>query len=453
MQPSHLELATCFIKSVSGFLDTVFSFQAFQRQLPYAPLQPDGLPASFLQQVLQSARRRLLLRSLAVVQQETCCVIENFRFEQEGDYLATMALFESLPKICDALASCVDQAVADAYQSCLLVVSYFERDVGRLPRHSLYICSLCHQRVTTSAVKFGHLDDCTGRIVDIVCASRLITGSAAPTYIPDLLRGSRECPICEEERPRSSFVTLCTCGHLLCIVCACQYLQLFLSEHAGRWPPLCYRVSCSQPIVLGLVSVGASIATFFSDLIPEEFILTSASVVRFSELEVLSLVPAEDRLYCPCCCELLQLPDSESCIRTDDKASEMCPACGSSVCLTCGQSHAGEACPPAETELLNAVQRINGKACPHCGTLVVHYRDHGCHHILPGSGCPGCHGHFCFACLAPCWPCTTLGCAPWCGRHCDCIPCLECSPDIPCPACTTDGCASCARVGSKHNLI
>jgi hypothetical protein len=45
------------------------------------------------------------------------------------------------------------------------------------------------------------------------------------------------------------------------------------------------------------------------------------------------------------------------------------------------------------------------KCCPYCGYALTHARGHGCHHITPGSGCPGCAKHFCYACLGP-WPCT-----------------------------------------------
>jgi hypothetical protein len=31
---------------------------------------------------------------------------------------------------------------------------------------------------------------------------------------------------------------------------------------------------------------------------------------------------------------------------------------------------------------------------------VIQYHGHQCHHISPQGGCPACHVHFCFACLA-----------------------------------------------------
>ena len=39
------------------------------------------------------------------------------------------------------------------------------------------------------------------------------------------------------------------------------------------------------------------------------------------------------------------------------------------------------------------------KQCPGCGIGILRERGHHCHHVAPGTGCPGCGTHFCYACL------------------------------------------------------
>jgi hypothetical protein len=80
-----------------------------------------------------------------------------------------------------------------------------------------------------------------------------------------------------------------------------------------------------------------------------------------------------------------------------------------------------------------------------CGEGIQHPRGHACHHIKPGTGCPSCHTHFCYACLGP-HPCTN-GCRMFCtpsvhaptAAACDCSDCLDCAPGRPCADCDNDG--------------
>jgi hypothetical protein len=45
--------------------------------------------------------------------------------------------------------------------------------------------------------------------------------------------------------------------------------------------------------------------------------------------------------------------------------------------------------------------RATSKPCPNCKFQTSHFQGHGCHHISTSSnGCPRCHTHYCFACLA-----------------------------------------------------
>ena len=91
----------------------------------------------------------------------------------------------------------------------------------------------------------------------------------------------------------------------------------------------------------------------------------------------------------------------------------------------------------AEIDFLYSLSKL----CPNCSTPIVHYKGHGCHHIMPGSGCPACHCHFCYQCLSfyppgtP-WGGCPLGCSLFCDEHCDCPTCLDClSLGEPCSVC------------------
>lgn len=85
------------------------------------------------------------------------------------------------------------------------------------------------------------------------------------------------------------------------------------------------------------------------------------------------------------------------------------------------------------------------KECPNpkCGERVSHFRGHGCHHIMPGKGCPFCGKHFCYACLMPYGgpggqkrQCAS-NCPFNCNANCDCPTCPKCTPGNPCKDCDT----------------
>eukprot|EP00760_Papus_ankaliazontas_P011925 PhM_4_TR15116/c0_g1_i1/m.53035 len=83
-----------------------------------------------------------------------------------------------------------------------------------------------------------------------------------------------------------------------------------------------------------------------------------------------------------------------------------------------------------------AVSKI-GQHCPRCNVNVVHYRNHGCHHIgFAGQGC--CGFHWCYCCRQE-HPCGN--CALFCNEKCNCLLCPECRPGLPCSACS--GCPKC----------
>lgn len=121
---------------------------------------------------------------------------------------------------------------------------------------------------------------------------------------------------------------------------------------------------------------------------------------------------------------------------------EKCGSCNATICVACGTiAHPHSSCAANKEAVLaqEFVEAAQAKQCPSCGIVILHYRRHGCHHIMPGTGCPNCHYHFCYACLGP-HPCRA-GCMLFCSDACDCVTCPDCAPGVPCPAC--DGCQAC----------
>ena len=107
---------------------------------------------------------------------------------------------------------------------------------------------------------------------------------------------------------------------------------------------------------------------------------------------------------------------------------------------------------PAPAELVLTPGMV---LCPNpaCGAPCERPRGHHCHHISPGTGCPGCHTHFCFACLTV-FPTSTAwashygrpptNCGLFCDESCPCVDCAECRPGHPCSTCEGSGsCYSC----------
>jgi hypothetical protein len=80
------------------------------------------------------------------------------------------------------------------------------------------------------------------------------------------------------------------------------------------------------------------------------------------------------------------------------------------------------------------------KRCPVCNKPVVHYFNHGCHHIGFASG-KCCGHHWCYVCRGP-YPCKK--CPLMCNPHCGCPPCPDCKPSMPCGNCW--GCQQCRGV-------
>lgn len=155
----------------------------------------------------------------------------------------------------------------------------------------------------------------------------------------------------------------------------------------------------------------------------------------------LSIIPRENRFYCPNCREIYW-SDGPCSLKIAKKKS--CIVCGYIFCLKCLNSwHTGLSCNKSKLQNSTSIERKSSmlKSCPKCNILTIHYKYHGCHHILPKTGCPNCGLHYCYACLTPKWPCKVVTCKITCSPRCDCPLCPDCTPGEKCTQCS--GCPNC----------
>lgn len=164
-------------------------------------------------------------------------------------------------------------------------------------------------------------------------------------------------------------------------------------------------------------------------------ICTSEMHAKYTDFKLKRLVSTEeDTRWClkPGCGNAMTVPDA-----TNPHTS--CNSCGFSFCATCRcewhltcdayqRVRQVEAEEKANVDLINATT----KGCPFCGTRITHYKNHGCHHIKPGSGCTICKGHFCYVCLQK-W--RTCDCPNNCFDDCGCPLCSDCKPGRRCDDC------------------
>ena len=69
-------------------------------------------------------------------------------------------------------------------------------------------------------------------------------------------------------------------------------------------------------------------------------------------------------------------------------------ACGTSVCLKCGEvAHPGNKCGAVDEEFIEWKQKNNCKFCPRCG--IASYKFDGCNHMT----CSKCKYQYCWICL------------------------------------------------------
>eukprot|EP01087_Luapelamoeba_hula_P020244 TRINITY_DN687_c0_g2_i3.p1 TRINITY_DN687_c0_g2~~TRINITY_DN687_c0_g2_i3.p1 ORF type:complete len:755 (+),score=45.93 TRINITY_DN687_c0_g2_i3:109-2373(+) len=258
-----------------------------------------------------------------------------------------------------------------------------------------------------------------------------------------------QCAICmDDQKPASELFCLGRCGHVLCIYCTVNVIRTALADAAGQFPVRCPANTQTGPCpgqiglqaVEALVTVSQRIATD-----PAEA-LTSAELDRFNLFNNIAAISPEHRTYCPRQeCGGLIIVDAIGCQAGENGREVACPYCRHIFCQNCKEAwHQGVSCDDAARDARERTQETNAlildtaKRCPSCRIAVTHYRNHGCHHIAPGRGCPGCGHHFCYACLGP-YPCRR--CRLFCNNDCGCPICPDCRPGVKCSLCS--GCPAC----------
>ncbi|KAI1723522.1 IBR domain, a half RING-finger domain-containing protein [Ditylenchus destructor] len=218
---------------------------------------------------------------------------------------------------------------------------------------------------------------------------------------------SKECPICYNKKPLSSFPDLLTsCGHRSCRSCLLKYLRMEIME--SRTAITC--PECAEPFHVN------DIYTLLNRSNTPELI---ERYECFALRRVLSTDP--DTRWCPA-------PDctyaviANSCAACPQLQCER-PECGAMFCYHCKNYwHANQTCDEARQDFLrDLIEAVNGgpvgnsknfvkagsrggdrikpgdvmKSCPRCGALIVKMNDGSCNHMV----CALCGVEFCWLCL------------------------------------------------------
>ena len=288
---------------------------------------------------------------------------------------------------------------------------------------------------------------------------------------------SHTCIMCMDIAEGKDLFSVRGCGHSFCKACLVQYIHLALSDIAAQFPLRCpmhadnckslidhaslagligFRYSHDSGAKSGALSGGDStkaktVSSVGSGLTVVSY--TQADHDHVVRVALEALIPIEERVYC----------SNGLCSRALRKAKVdklECGFCHSYLCGRCWSSdHRGLSCEQAKEqwagndEVTRQYIKRTSKPCPSCGLAISHYRGHACHHIRPGSGCPNCGYHFCFACLRR-HKDPECKCERFCDSNCDCQDCPDCSEGNPCPHCDNDGrCRVCSKPSELSGII
>lgn len=336
---------------------------------------------------------------------------------------------------------------------------------------SLFQCIVCHRPVSEAAVAFA----CTAKegkrkrspdilcVADSGCAAEWLAGRAKPLcpkhgdhmargmplfHVEDKLTILRECNTCYESLPRKFFVPSSECHHTSCILCVARVITDRIHSRAtSSFPIRCMVPTCDAALsgnVLAVLVDVCTAATREGLEFPGNTLLSSEILDTFEQWAYTQAIPVHQLFYCPVeeCGELMELHRTVGAYRElDMQPTEKCASCHTPVCVACGTvAHSPISCDENMERIAAQAWMLDNhaKQCPACGISILHYRDHGCHHIMPGSGCPNCSHHFCYACLGP-FPCKQ--CSLFCNDQCGCPACPDCAPGARCSACS--GCHVC----------
>lgn len=314
------------------------------------------------------------------------------------------------------------------------------------------LCVMCRKdRVQVTNLPCGHTFLCTG------CSDTFRTKHGAICIScrqPSTVQAAvtrQTCAVCMEEVELAQLCCLAGCGHMMCNGCSASFVRGALSDIAASFPLRCpgYDLDGSRCLVLVDTTRLAHLRSMVDrpSAGDQPSLLSEEDIERACRCQDTAALPRNQQIHCPLCNDLLLLDSPiDECRPAAGFARFDCPSCRRAFCFNCRVPwHQDMTCAafqadPQQLDQTRAFIGRTSKECPFCRTPVTHYRDHGCHHIVPGRGCPGCGRHFCYVCLQE-WPCPS-GCGLFCNARCGCMNCPECLPGQPCPQC--DGnCPSC----------
>jgi len=222
------------------------------------------------------------------------------------------------------------------------------------------------------------------------------------------------------------------CGHLVCITCACQWVLNALEDQINSTFPLCCPkifngAQCTTVITTDNVRklVGLSKSLIDGPVLTEE------NFSKFEELSVYHSLPATTRIICPNLnCSKIMLIDFQEC----QTPRVLCLYCSAPICIACKiEWHNNQTCAQSKLQRSRAntfSDEVGSKNCPVCDTRITHFYGNGCHHIMPGQGCPVCHTHFCYVCLTHPYTYSHkingVTCPVFCDETCGCPICSSC---------------------------
>ena len=220
------------------------------------------------------------------------------------------------------------------------------------------------------------------------------------------------------------------CRHYCCVECAGMAVRSTLE--LGRFPAYCFWCATEASERVGYMDQDAMQALVRSRAVD------ASAAQRFVRLQLATAIGHSQLTSCPRPgCGFRASVERPSTTRLT------CPQCQHQYCHQCQVPwHSGLSCSdavaaavprtaPAFDSATALVLNSTSKPCPRCSTQTTHYYNHGCHHIMPGGGCPGrmadgtrCGQHWCYACgrqyveREP-----QCGCRGFCDNTCGCPPC------------------------------
>lgn len=198
--------------------------------------------------------------------------------------------------------------------------------------------------------------------------------------------GPAACPICFDEFPFETLVTLRQCGeHYYCATC----LGICLTTH----------ISSAELTQLACPSIGCPAVAGEEDIRK----LTSAEVYdKYLRFLLLAFLDTEHTYWCPnAACSAPVLAAEIPCASSDTLAMFFCPSCSTAFCSGCSKPfHPGVSCDGVSAEDREffewlSTKNVLVKECYKCGFMLE--KNDGCNHIT----CK-CGAQWCWLCRAIC---------------------------------------------------